>query len=112
MEETLQRAREKFLPLVGRNLQFWLPVQIVQFEFVPLELQVTWVAAFGLLWKIILSTLAGNAKADSACAADVEECLLPEDVVGVVASTSTAVGSAGVCSATAEECAAGRDSAP
>lgn len=72
VEETKARAREKFLPLIGRNLQFWLPVQIVQFEFVPLELQVTWVAAFGLVWKIILSTLAGDAKAGVACATDAE----------------------------------------
>ena len=39
IEDTIARAREKFLPLVQRNLQFWLPVQIVQFEFVPEELQ-------------------------------------------------------------------------
>jgi len=76
--ETLARAREKFLPLIGRNLQFWLPVQIIQFEYVPEELQVTWVAAFGLIWKIILSTLAGNAKEGTACAEDADECMLPE----------------------------------
>lgn len=87
VDETYARGREKFFPLIQRNLQFWLPVQIVQFEFVPEELQVTWVAAFGLIWKIILSTIAGNAKADisaartsplpGACATDVEECLIP-----------------------------------
>jgi len=85
-DETLARAREKFVPLIQRNLQFWLPVQMVQFEYVPEELQVTWVALFGLVWKIILSSLAGNAKAsiaagdadaeDIACAADAEECAL------------------------------------
>jgi hypothetical protein len=64
VDETVARARENWLPLIRRNLQFWLPVQIVQFEFVPEELQVTWVAVFGLVWKIILSTLAGDAKRD------------------------------------------------
>eukprot|EP00316_Scyphosphaera_apsteinii_P010007 CAMPEP_0119318556 /NCGR_PEP_ID=MMETSP1333-20130426/46757_1 /TAXON_ID=418940 /ORGANISM="Scyphosphaera apsteinii, Strain RCC1455" /LENGTH=249 /DNA_ID=CAMNT_0007324757 /DNA_START=129 /DNA_END=878 /DNA_ORIENTATION=+ len=76
VDETYARGKEKFFPLIQRNLQFWLPVQIIQFEFVPEELQVTWVAAFGLVWKIILSTIAGNAKADIACASDAEECLL------------------------------------
>jgi len=90
VDETIARAKEKFLGLVGRNLQFWLPVQIVQFEYVPEELQVTWVAAFGLVWKVILSTLAGNAKAGTACAEDAEECLLaePEDFHGNVVSTA------------------------
>ena len=37
--ESLARAREKFLPLIGRNLQFWLPVQIIQFQYVPEDLQ-------------------------------------------------------------------------
>ena len=138
-QETLARAKEKFLPLVGRNLQFWLPVQIVQFEFVPEELQatslpqprapwqlrssrpaahtaacrrphaalcapphgqpappdapqVTWVAAFGLVWKVILSSIAGNAKAETACAADCEECLLPEEVAVFKGSADAVVG--------------------
>ena len=111
VEETVARGKEKFVGLIGRNLQFWLPVQIIQFEFVPMELQVgrappqvatssvhslvsdhalpmphsrcsrrrsqvTWVAAFGLVWKIILSTLAGNAKADIP-----EECILDDEVI-------------------------------
>jgi hypothetical protein len=40
VDETVDRARLKFLPLIGRNLQFWLPVQILQFLYVPEELQV------------------------------------------------------------------------
>ena len=40
VEETVARGKEKFVGLIGRNLQFWLPVQIIQFEFVPMELQV------------------------------------------------------------------------
>lgn len=92
LDETLARAREKFLPLVGRNLQFWLPVQITQFMFIPLELQVTWVAVFGLVWKIILSTLAGNAKEGTACSVDAEECLLEQDdAAGIVIPTAAAV---------------------
>jgi hypothetical protein len=38
-----------------RNWCFWLPVQFFQFSFVPSELQVTYVAAFGIIWNAILS---------------------------------------------------------
>ena len=44
----------------------------------------TWVAAFGLLWKIILSSLAGDAKADAACVTD--ECLVEGDLMDVLDS--------------------------
>ena len=127
-EEAMARARSQFVPLIKRNLLFWLPVQLVQFEFVPEELQarahprlcqacsrasqlaavlgrcwhrsrvicpphffslaaqVTWVALFGYVWKVILSSVSGNAKAGTACANDAEECLLPplEGAEGVI----------------------------
>lgn len=38
-----------------RNWCFWLPVQLVQFSFIPSDLQVTYVAAFGIAWNAILS---------------------------------------------------------
>jgi len=85
-EEAMARARSQFVPLIKRNLLFWLPVQLVQFEFVPEELQVTWVALFGYVWKVILSSVSGNAKAGTAYANDAEECLLPplEGAEGVI----------------------------
>jgi hypothetical protein len=38
-----------------RNWCFWLPVQAVQFSFIPTDLQVTYCAAFGVIWNAILS---------------------------------------------------------
>ena len=38
-----------------RNWCFWLPVQFVQFNFIPAELNVTFTAAFGVIWNAILS---------------------------------------------------------
>lgn len=38
-----------------RNWCFWLPVQAVQFTFIPTDLQVTYCAAFGVVWNAILS---------------------------------------------------------
>ena len=58
---SVERAKQSFLPLMKRNLQFWLPVQYVQFAFVAPEWQVTYVAVLGLVWNVILSALAGSA---------------------------------------------------
>jgi hypothetical protein len=38
-----------------RNWAFWLPVQFVQFSFIPTEMQVTYCASFGVIWNAILS---------------------------------------------------------
>lgn len=38
-----------------RNWGFWLPVQFVQFSFVPDDMHVTYCAAFGVVWNAILS---------------------------------------------------------
>ena len=45
-----------------RNWCFWLPVQFVQFNFIPAEFNVTFTAAFGVIWNAILSwsTAAGK----------------------------------------------------
>lgn len=38
-----------------RNWCFWLPVQFFQFSIIPVDLQVTYCAAFGVIWNAILS---------------------------------------------------------
>ncbi|KAL7500158.1 hypothetical protein ACHAWT_007940 [Skeletonema menzelii] len=49
-----------------RNWCFWLPVQYVQFNFIPAELNVTFTAAFGVIWNAILSwSTAGQAVANA-----------------------------------------------
>jgi hypothetical protein len=79
-EAALQRAQDTWAKLVSRNLLFWLPVQFVQFAFVPLQWQVPYVCAAGLGWNIILSGMAGNVVRDK-CDQD-DECELPEfDIV-------------------------------
>jgi len=57
----LERARSKFLPLILRNLLFWVPVQLAQFAFVAESWQVSFVCVMGLIWNVILSALAGDA---------------------------------------------------
>jgi hypothetical protein len=56
------RAKDNFLPLMKRNLLFWIPVQFVQFGFVPDDLQIPFLSCCGLAWTFILSCAAGSAK--------------------------------------------------
>lgn len=61
-EAGLQRAKENFLPLMKRNLLFWIPVQFVQFGFIDEQLQIPFLSVAGLCWTFILSVAAGSAK--------------------------------------------------
>lgn len=64
-EHALERAKTNFLPLMKRNLMFWIPVQFVQFQYVPEDLQVPFLSVCGLAWTFILSVSAGSAKKPS-----------------------------------------------
>lgn len=57
----VERAKENFLPLMQRNLLFWLPVQFVQFGFIDENLQIPFLSVAGLCWTFILSLAAGSA---------------------------------------------------
>jgi hypothetical protein len=61
-EEASVRQKELFSDVAGkipatllRNWCFWLPVQFVQFNYINPDLQVTYAAAFGVIWNAILS---------------------------------------------------------
>jgi hypothetical protein len=59
---SMDRAKETFVPLMKRNLLFWLPVQFIQFEYVPENLQIPFLSICGLCWTVVLSTYAGSTK--------------------------------------------------
>jgi len=61
-EAGLERAKETFIPLMKRNLLFWIPVQFVQFSFVEEGLQIPFLSVCGLAWTFILSIMAGSTK--------------------------------------------------
>ena len=61
-EGTVDRAATTFVPLMKRNLLFWIPVQFIQFSFVPADLQIPLLSVCGLCWTMILSVMAGSAK--------------------------------------------------
>ena len=50
----VSRARENFIPLMKRNLLFWIPVQFIQFGYIQEDLQVSFINLMTL--KCILSS--------------------------------------------------------
>ena len=62
VSEGYQRAQSMWLPLLQRNLAFWIPIQFIQFRFVEESLQIPFVCVAGLCWTIILSSVAGNSQ--------------------------------------------------
>lgn len=59
------RALENFVPLMKRNLLFWIPVQFIQFGYIQEDLQIPFLSCAGLAWTFILSVYAGSAKSYS-----------------------------------------------
>jgi Mpv17 / PMP22 family len=78
-EQAVTRAFENFIPLMKRNLVFWIPVQFVQFAFVPLDLQIPFLSVCGLCWTFILSAFAGSTKGYASAPNDKEPVLVVED---------------------------------
>ena len=60
--ETLARSRERFVDLTVRNWKFWIPAQAIQFAVLPMEWQVPYTCVMGLVWNVILSAAAGDAR--------------------------------------------------
>jgi len=59
------RALDNFVPLMKRNLLFWIPVQFIQFGYIQEDLQIPFLSCAGLAWIFILSAYAGSAKSYS-----------------------------------------------
>lgn len=73
-DEAVCRARETFIPLMKRNLLFWIPVQFVQFGYIDESLQIPFLSVCGLCWTFIISLFAGNARKQ--IQDELEECVL------------------------------------
>lgn len=93
-DDGLKRAKDNFVPLMKRNLLFWIPVQYIQFCYIPTDLQIPFLSVAGLVWTFILSVLAGSAKKYSTeepehetyCIIGTEdECVIPDDELFPVA---------------------------
>ena len=108
VEETMQRARDTFVPLMRRNLLFWIPVQFVQFGFVEESLQIPFVTACGLVWNVILSVLAGSAQpASPSSAASVASSSASAASASAASASASASASAAAATTTAAAAAGG-----
>ena len=67
------QARDHRYSLTLRNWKFWIPAQLAQFAFLGEEWQVPYTCVMGLVWNIILSAAAGEARAPPAEAPPAEE---------------------------------------
>ena len=81
MNESIQRAKDTFVPLMKRNLLFWIPVQFGTFAFIEENLQIPILIACGLIWTIILSITAGSTVAKASVVRTGEGNGLAEGVV-------------------------------
>eukprot|EP00558_Chaetoceros_sp_UNC1202_P005975 CAMPEP_0197257984 /NCGR_PEP_ID=MMETSP1429-20130617/80583_1 /TAXON_ID=49237 /ORGANISM="Chaetoceros sp., Strain UNC1202" /LENGTH=147 /DNA_ID=CAMNT_0042721971 /DNA_START=6 /DNA_END=449 /DNA_ORIENTATION=- len=75
-EAAVQRAKDTFIPLMKRNLLFWIPVQFIQFGYIDESLQIPFLSVAGLAWTFIISLFAGNAKQTSNESDDEEELVV------------------------------------
>ncbi len=93
VDETIMRAKDTFIPLMKRNLQFWIPVQFFAFAFVEENLQIPILIVCGLVWTIILSVVAGAAKVETAVETEVlgmENVVLQDDGAYYVTGSNNA----------------------
>lgn len=86
MEGSVDRAKEKFVPLMQRNLLFWIPVQFIQFGFIEESLQIPFLSVCGLAWTFILSIMAGDANS-KATEAESSSDVVTVPAMEVVANT-------------------------
>ena len=89
MNESIQRAKDTFVPLMKRNLLFWIPVQFGTFAFIEENLQIPILIACGLIWTIILSITAGSTVAKASVVRTGEGNGLAEGVVMEAMSSVT-----------------------
>lgn len=95
-KEELRSSIDVF-SMIPKNWAFWFPLQFIQFNYIPSDLQVAYCALVGLLWNIILSLFTGGSQpqvepAISMAALDeqeVEAALPPTVGVNVNQATET-----------------------
>ena len=60
-EASIANGRANYVRIYSRNVGYWIPVQMLQFFYVPQEWQISFLCAAGLVWSIILSSLSLSA---------------------------------------------------
>lgn len=89
IEGAWNRAVDTFVPLMKRNLLFWIPVQYVQFAYIQEDLQIPFLSVAGLAWTFIISLYAGSAKSYSPPPSTTPELEVQQQEAGVPLSQSS-----------------------
>lgn len=63
-EEAQLRGNINVMAMIPRNWAFWVPLQFIQFNYIPADFQVVYCSFLGLIWNVCLSffTAGGQAK--------------------------------------------------
>jgi Mpv17 / PMP22 family len=65
-EEEEIRGSINLMKMIPRNWAFWVPLQFVQFNFIPMEFQVIYCSFLGLIWNVCLSFFTAGSSAKEA----------------------------------------------
>jgi hypothetical protein len=66
LQASIDNGKAQYLRIYSRNVGFWIPVQMIQFFYVPQEWQIPFLCAAGFTWTVILSSLSLSAPRASA----------------------------------------------
>jgi Mpv17 / PMP22 family len=80
--QTIDRGLQSFVPLMQRNLLFWIPVQFAVFGWITDDaMQISILIACGFVWTMILSGFAGAAKIEATSNIDeqLQVIMAPDD---------------------------------
>ncbi|KAL3937870.1 MAG: hypothetical protein SGBAC_007103 [Bacillariaceae sp.] len=83
LDESTDRAKNMYIPLLKRNYFYWLPVQFFQFLVVPSEYQILFISCASLVWTVILSSLATDQQQQQKQQQQLQQQQLPESTMEV-----------------------------
>jgi len=87
-QESWERARSLYFPLLKRNYIFWLPTQFFQFLVLPPDFQIPFLCCASLCWTVILSSVGGTAST-SAPPSDAIQVEMTEPVLTMDTGTTS-----------------------
>jgi len=73
LQSGIDNAKANYLRIYSRNVGYWIPVQMVQFFYVPQEWQIPFLCAAGFTWSVILSSIALSQQPSAAAVESTEE---------------------------------------
>ena len=82
-EESLDRVKQMYGPIILRNYSYWLPAQFIQFALIAPEWQIPYVCFASLIWTIILSSVSSATATPAEAAAAAAVNISPSSVEAI-----------------------------